>query len=68
MQTFSKDMLASYKNEGIKIVKSELETFSPLSIKVRHILYAIAYNSISILLISFFLEFNERSKTTVEES
>ena len=61
-------MLALNNNEGIKIEKSELEIFSPLSIQVRHILYAFAYNTITIVLIIFILEFNERSETAVEES
>ena len=61
-------MLASNKNEGIKIEKIELEIFSPLSIQVRHILYAVASNTIWIVLIIFLLELNERSETAVEES
>ena len=39
MQAFSNDMLASYKKEGIRIAKNELEIFSPLSVQVRHILW-----------------------------
>ena len=61
-------MLASYNSQGIGIVKNELETFSPLSIQVRHLSYTSTYNAISIVFTILLLEFNEWSETTVEES